>query len=109
VSIVLFDVDGVLLRGDGTIRPGVVMTIRTLMALDYDIHFWSAQGEHHAHAVADSIGLGLPHITCHTKPPMPMAEFEGLRIIGERPALQIDDDRRQRIADWPFLHWTARR
>ena len=108
-GIVLFDVDGTLLRRDGSIRPGAALVIRTLMALDYSVHFWSGQGEHHARMVANSIGLGLPHIPCHTKPPYPMAEHTALRIIGERPVLQIDDQRSDRIADWPFMQWAAPR
>jgi agmatine/peptidylarginine deiminase len=39
---------------------------------------------------------------------MPMTEFEALRIIGARPALQIDNERDQRIADWPFMVWGPR-
>jgi phosphoglycolate phosphatase-like HAD superfamily hydrolase len=104
-GIVLFDVDGTVIRSDGSPRPGAGIAIRTLMALGYDIHFWSARGEHYARSVADRIGLGLPFITTHTKPPMPMTEFEALRIIGARPALQIDNERDQRIADWPFMVW----
>ena len=32
----------------------------------------------------------------------PMQEDAALAILGERPALQIDDDATERVADWPF-------
>lgn len=102
--LVLFDIDGVILGIDGTPLAGATALIDTLMCLGYEVHFWSAGGTMHVADALQRAGI-YGGFTIHDKPTYPPSEAEALRIIGRRPALQIDDDPTERVADWAFMVW----
>jgi len=104
--IVLFDIDGVILSADGTPLPGAGWLVDTLMCLGFEVRFWSAGGTRHAGEAINRAGI-YGSFTIHEKPTYPPTEDDALRIVGRRPALQIDDDHTERIADWPFMEWGA--
>jgi hypothetical protein len=106
--IVLFDIDGVVLAVDGTPMPGAQALVDTLMCLGYEVHFWSAGGTLHVADALQRAGI-YGGFKAHEKPTYPPTEDEALRIVGRRPALQIDDDPTERVADWPFMVWAATR
>src|SRR4051812_23995726 len=103
--LVLFDIDGVILGVDGTPVPSAPALIDTLMCLGFEVHFWSAGGTRHVGDALQRAGI-YGSFGAHDKPIYPPTEAAALKIIGRRPALQIDDDPTERVADWPFMVWT---
>jgi hypothetical protein len=105
--LIIFDTD--LVIGDGSPAPrcahprGLTVLISVLVALGYELRAWSAGGAEHARAVVAHAGLVDAFAAYHTKPDYPMTERACLAILGRRPALQVDDDPSERVADWPFL------
>lgn len=98
---VLFDVDGCLLDFHGEPMPGVTRLLDTVRLLGFQVRVWSAGGEKWARKAADS--LGATEARCYDKPDYPPTEADALVLLGSRPALQVDDDATERIADWPFM------
>jgi len=109
VSIVLFDVDGVLADGQEADkcqpRPGLRLLLDTLACLGYQLVAWSAGGRNHARAVVEACGFHGTIQRYLSKPDYPMAEEDALMMVGEVPALQIDDDPTERVGSWPFMVW----
>ena len=109
MSIVLLDVDGVIADGQAAKkcapRPGIRLLVDTLARLDYEVVAWSAGGVLHARDVVYACGLNCVIHRFLNKPDLPMQEEDALRLVGERPALQIDDDPSERVGDWPFMLW----
>jgi NLI interacting factor-like phosphatase len=108
-EIVLFDVDGTLSDGriwrKATARPGVRDLLDTLAMLGFQLVVWSSGGEEYARRVAEALGLHGAVWRYAAKPSYPMNEEAALAAIGRRPALQVDDDHTERVADWPFMEW----
>lgn len=106
-GIVLLDVDGVVACGRPARscrpRPGIRDLVDVLTCAGHEVVLWSAGGAEHARAVAARIGIHGAVRRFHAKPDYPMTEEAALAVIGARPVLQVDDDRGERVADWPFM------
>ena len=102
MSFVLSDVDGVILDSHGNLRQGAVDLLCGFAALGFEIVLWSGNGAEHARQAADRIGL--PNVRCLSKPPFPIRLDAALALLGTVPALQLDDDPFEHVADWPFVH-----
>lgn len=102
---VLLDVDGIVnLVGPGApIRPGLVLLCDMLTCLGYELRLWSAGGAAHARSEAERAGIHGSVTAYFDKAEYPMSEQAALAILGRRPALQVDDDPTERVADWPFM------
>lgn len=98
---ILFDVDGVILSNTTRqLVPGIQMLIDVLRLLGFKIAIWSSLGDHAQEAV-DKLGLnGVAR--CFEKPDYPIQLDAALALLGNPPALQLDDDATERVGDWPF-------
>lgn len=102
-GVVLLDIDGVIESGPKHSRPGMVLLCDTLTLLGFEVVAWSSGGAEHALKAVERCGL---HGSIHrflSKPDYPMTKASVLERVGQRPALQIDDDATERIGDWPFM------
>lgn len=81
--------------------PGIQRLLGTLQLLGFEIRIWSAGGAERAQHVAAS--LGIPEAKCYSKPEYPIQPEAALALLGDVPALQMDDDPTERVADWPFM------
>lgn len=106
-TYVLLDVDGVVACGRSVPRcrprPGIRDLVDVLTCLGHEVVLWSGGGAEHAEEVAQAVGIHGAVRRFYSKPRYPMTEEAALATVGERPALQVDDDPCERVGDWPFF------
>lgn len=97
-GLVLFDVDCTVANGcfadmaEWEVRPGAVDTVQGLARLGIRVGFWSGGGQAHAHTTAVRMGVRDLLAGCWRKPPYPMTPYTVRALLGEMPALTLDDD-----------------
>ena len=102
MSFILSDVDGVIVDYYGNPRLETIDLLWSFHALDFELVIWSGGYAGYPREIADR--FNLPVKRTFKKPDYPIQLGAALELLGGVPALQLDDDPTERVADWPFIH-----
>ena len=101
---VVFDVDGTLLsdRTSPQIpRSRIVALLHLYQDMGYSVQVWSGGGKKHAEQAIHRLKLrGVPGFA---KPNHPYTRSKVVKILGQYPDIQVDNEKRERLPGVQFL------